>query len=282
MANPEVSKLIQELSTILERNRQQRQTTEATMLGQQQGFQAAQQQKLAQQQLQPGAQSGEEDDGKAKPGGAAAGAVKSGIAALGKLAGGGSDDTAQAVSFANSSSGYGGDHGNAMGLSSTQASAKTLSPSTSREGRMGIASKYIEAQGGPSQRESQLLSKNPYTGSGYEFLPENAAPPSMTPDPALEEQKKRFTQNLMLSRGQTGGPMGGAGQPPPPGDGLDPSVVNAVSRSGGGGVRMPMPNMGGAQSPAGAAPMPNAGPPQGWSQQDYDLLGALSERYPGG
>lgn len=254
MANPEVDRLIQELSGILEQNRQKRNAADAMMLGLQQGQQAAQARRAEQS--------------------AAAGKA-------GYEASKGAGRAAQAASFADSSSGYGGDRGGAMGLSSTQASAKTLSPSTSREGRMGLASKYIEAQGGPSQRESQLLSKNPYTGSGYEFLPENDTPPG-APDPALEEQKRRFTQNLMLSRGQAGGPMGGAGQAPPPGDGLDPSVVNAVSRSGGGGIRMPMPNTGGAQPPAGAAPMPNAGPPQGWSQQDYDLLNALSQRYPGG
>jgi hypothetical protein len=247
--------LIQELSGILEQNRQKRNAADAMTLGLQQGFQRAQAQKAQQ--------------------GAAAGQA-------GYEASRGAGRAAQAASFGDSQSGYGGDRGNAYGMRDTQASAKTLSPSTSREGRLGLASRYAEAQGAPSRRESELLSKNPYTGSGYEFLPENDTPPSMTPDPALEEQKKRFTQNLMLSRGQTGGPMGGAGQPPTS-DGLDPAVVNAVSRGGGpiGQMGSPMPNAGAPQSPASAPPMPTAAP-GGWSQQDYDLLNAPSQRYPGG
>lgn len=255
MANPEVSRLIQELSGILEQNRQKRNVADAMMLGLQQGQAQAQARKA--EQLSAAGQAGYD---------ASKGAGKA----------------AQAASFADPSTSYGGDRGASpySMKNSPSASEKQLSPSTGREGRLGLASKYIEAQGGPSRRESELLSKNPYTGSGYEFLPENAAAPSMTPDPALEEQKKRFTQNLMLSRGQTGGPMGGAGQAPPAGDGLDPSVVNAVSGSG--GPIAPMVNQGGPQVPGAAQPMPAAGPPQGWSPDDYALLEALSKRYPGG
>ena len=249
VANPEVDRLIQELSGILEQNRQKRNAADAMMLGLQQGQAQAQARKAT--QLGAAGQAGHE-------------------------ASKGAGRMAQATSFADSRSGYGGDPGNAYSLKGGQASAGTLSPSTTREGRLGLASKYAEANGGPSKRESELLSKNPYTGSGYEFLEENAAPPG-TPDPALEEQKKRFTQNLMLSRGQAGGPMGGAGQAPPPGDGLDPAVVNAVSRGGGPVAPMGNPMQGGAAPPAA-----QAAPPGGWSQQDYDLLTALSQRYPGG
>jgi hypothetical protein len=247
LANPEVSRLIQELSQILEQNRQKRNTADAMMMGLQQGQQAAQARRNEQ----------------------AAAAGKAGHEASK-----GAGRAAQAVSFADPSTSYGDDRKASpySRSASPGMSASALSPSTTREGRMGLASKYIEAQGGSSQREAQLLDKNPYTGSGYEFLPENAAAPSMTPDPALEEQKKRFTQNLMLSRGQTGGPMGGAGQAPPPGDGLDPAVVGAVSRSGG-----PV-----GQMQPGAAPQVAAGPPAGWSPEDYGLLEQLSQRYPGG
>ncbi len=250
MANPEVSRLIQELSGILEQNRQKRNAADAVMLGLQQGQAQAQARKA--EQLGAAGQAGYE-------------------------ASKGAGRAAQAADFADPATSYGGDRKVSpySRAASPGMSASSLSPSTTREGRLGLASKYAEAQGGPSQREAQLLSKNPYTGSGYEFLPENAAAPSMTPDPALEEQKKRFTQNLMLSRGQTGGPMGGAGQAPPPGDGLDPAVVNAVSGSGG-----PVGQMNpGAPAPQAAAP---GGPPQGWSPDDYALLEALSKRYPGG
>lgn len=194
--------------------------------------------------------------------------------AAGHEASKGAGRAAQATSAADPSSSYGGDRSASpySRAASPGVSAGALSPSTTREGRLGLASKYIESQGGSGRREEELLSRNPYTGTGYEFLPENAEAPSMTPDPALEEQKKRFTQNLMLSRGQTGGPMGGAGQPPPPGDGLDPAVVDAVSRSGG-----PV-----GQMQPGAAPQAAAGPPQGWSEQDYGLLEQLAQRYPGG
>lgn len=255
MANPEVSRLIQELSGILEQNRQKRNAADAMMLGMKQGYQQAQER------------------------------ASQGAAAAGQAAGRGASQAAQAAGAADPSSSYGGDRGASpySRAASPGVSAGALSPSTTRQGRLDLASKYAESQGAPSRRDEQLMSKNPYTGSGYEFLPENAAAPSMTPDPALEEQKKRFTQNLMLSRGQTGGPMGGAGQMPPPGDGLDPAVVDAVSQSGGpiGQMGQTMPSAG-ASPVASAQPMPATGVPQGWSQDDYSLLEALSRGYPGG
>lgn len=75
--------------------------------------------------------------------------------------------------------------------------------------RVGIGKKYIDTK----SRENELLSSNPYSGF---TLKENDTPGPVGPDPAREEQKKRFTQQLMLNRGQTGGPLGAAGQRPPP------------------------------------------------------------------
>ena len=240
MANQQVDKLIAELSSILEQNRQKRNAMDAMLTGMQQGYTQAQQR------------------------------AASGAAAAGTAAGRGASEaakTAGAPSGAESS--YGGD-GKVSPYSRTggmpRVSSSALSPSTTREGRLKLGGDYARTQ--------QLLSENPYR------MEENA---SYTPntDPALEEQKRRFTQNLMLSRGESGGPLGGAGQPPPQGDGLDPNVVNAVSRSG--GPVAPMMNLGGAQGPGQAQPMPaQGGPPAGWSPDDYALLESLSQRYPGG
>lgn len=240
MANPEVSRLIEELSGILEQNRQKRNAADAMLMGIQQGHAAAQARR--------------QQDGAAA--GAAAGR---GAYEAGKSTGEGPMGSPE--------TGYGGDRQvSPYSFKNTpSASEKALSPSTSREGRLKLGEDYARTQ--------QLLSENPYR------MEENAPAYQPNTDPALEEQKRRFTQNLMLSRGQTGGPLGGAGQAPPAGDGLDPAVVNAVSRSG--GPVAPMVNTGGAQGPSAAQQMPG-GPPQGWSADDYALLESLSKRYPGG
>jgi hypothetical protein len=235
MANPDVSRLIDELSNILNQNREKRNAADAMLMGIQQGHAQAQ----------------------ARQAEAAA--------ANGKVAGQGASEAAKLAGQPHpAESGYGSDRQSSPYnmKNSPSPSAKGLSPSTSREGRLKLGQDYAHTQ--------QLLSENPYR------MEENA--PAYTPnnDPALEEQKRRFTQNLMLSRGQTGGPMGGAGQPAPAGDGLDPSVVNAVSNSGGPIAPMGPPNM----QPQAPAPQPGA--PAGWSDKDYAMLQALSQRYPGG
>lgn len=133
----------------------------------------------------------------------------------------------------------------------------------SSKGRVGIGQRYIEAQ--------QQAQGNPY---GV-YLAENdtaAGPP--TDAGALEEQKKRFTQNLMNSRGQSGGPLGGAGAPPPSNmptaHGVDPSVVGAVSGAGGPVAQM-NPPPGAAPMPA-SAPMPTPAAAQGLPQPDLAML----------
>jgi hypothetical protein len=235
MANPEVSRLIEELSNILNQNREKRNTMDAMMTGLAQG-QAQAQARTAQAAASNGAAAGQ------------------GAYAAGKKAG----------EPGPSESSYGGD-GKVSPYSRTGGmpaiSAGAMSPSTTSEGRAKLGGEYARTQ--------QLLSENPYR------MQENAPEYRPNMDPALEEQKRRFTQSLMLSRGQSGGPLGGAGQPPPQGDGLDPNVVTAVSRSGG-----PVAPMG----PPGiqAQPQAAAGPPQGWSPDDYALLESLSQRYPGG
>lgn len=271
MSNPEVTRLIQELSGILEQNRQKRNVMDSMLQGLKQGREMAQAKKP-----QP------------------AGGPESSY---------GNDRGASPFSYKNSPT----------------PSAKSLSPSTSREGRLGIASKYAETQGresellsknpynkpsareaellnsnpydrdagvaeifadknygpGPGKRETELLNSNPYQGLEPVRAPETT---NLTNDAIAQEMSKRIAQRT----GQ-GSPLGGAGMPPPTSNGLDPSVVDAVSRSGGPVAPMgnPMVNTGGPQQPGPAAAMPNA-PPAGWSADDYNLLTALSQRYQGG
>lgn len=256
-SNPEVSKLIAELSSILEQNRQKRNVMDSMLAGLKQGREMAQ-----------------ADQAPPKPAGSAESSY-------------GNDKGASPFSYRNSPS----------------PSAKALSPSTTREGRLGLASKYAETQG----RERELLSKNPYSppAAGSEFdetgyrrhtnrmpemgrLHEEPSAREMellgtnpytstfsnpTNDAVAEELRKREMQ-----RSGAGTPLGGAGQPPPSSAGLDPAVVGAVSRSGGPVAPMgnPMVNTGGPQQPSGNLP------PPGWSDKDYALLQALSQRAPGG
>lgn len=118
------------------------------------------------------------------------------------------------------SSGYGKDKAYSL-RDSGVASAETLSPSTGAKGRVGLAEQYARGRG-------DELPENPYRQQNdpYQFLKENdtAAPPPQDAG-ALEEQKKRFTQTLMLSRGEQGGPLGAAGQP----NAVDPSVSAAMN-----------------------------------------------------
>jgi hypothetical protein len=240
MANPEVSRLIEELSNILNQNREKRNTMDAMLTGLAQG-QAQAQARTAQAAAENGQAAGRGASEAAKAAGAPSGAESS----------------------------YGGD-GDVSPYSRTggmpRVSSRALSPSTTREGRLKLGGDYARTQ--------QLLSENPYR------MQENAPEYRPNTDPALEEQKRRFTQNLMLSRGETGGPLGGAGQPAPRGDGLDPNVVNAVSRSGGpvAPMRQTMQGQTMQANPLSA----QGGPPQGWSPDDYALLESLSQRYPGG
>jgi hypothetical protein len=197
-------------------------------------------------------------------------------AANGQAAGRGAAEAARTAGAPGpSESSYGGD-GKASPYSRTGGmpaiSAGAMSPSTTSEGRAKLGGEYARTQ--------QLLSENPYR------MQENAPAYRPNTDPALEEQKRRFTQNLMLSRGESGGPLGGAGQRPPQGDGLDPNVVNAVSRPS--KMNPMMQTM--EDRTSGAVPpsvlnqtsRPSGGPPQGWSPDDYALLESLSQRYPGG
>jgi hypothetical protein len=235
MANPDVSRLIDELSNILNKNREKRNAADAMLVGIQQGHAQAQ----------------------ARQAEAAA--------ANGKAAGAGAYEAGKKAGQPHAAeSGYGDDRqASPYNMkNSPPVSAASLSPSASREGRTKLGGEYARTQ--------QLMSENPYR------MEENAPAYRPNNDPALEEQKRRFTQNLMLQRGQAGGPLGGAGQPAPAGDGLDPAVVNAVSRSGGAVPQMGQPNM--QPQPAAAA----AGTPNGWSPDDYALLQSLSQRYPGG
>lgn len=204
------------------------------------------------------------------------------------------------------SSGYGKDKAYSLRDSGT-ASAETLSPSATSKGRVALAEKYARGRG-------DELPENPYTqpGGGYQFLKENDTPGAPPQDAgALEEQKKRFTQNLMLSRGEQGGPLGGAGQEP-----IDPAVAAAMRPQAspaqtaqlqaagnpnlgnfghineqivGGGAGSPSSGYGGDKayslggtSPAASSMAPSttgAGRAGGMSPQDYALLSALAERY---
>jgi hypothetical protein len=218
MANPEVDRLIQELSQILNTNREKRSTSEAMVQGMQQGQKRAQQQSLD-------------------------------AARQGQSAGAG-------------------------------ANAAAVNAGPGNERRLSAAEQYAKGV---------KLEDN---AAPYEFLSESeqAAPPASPADAAiLEESKKRMTQNMMLSRGQSGGPLGGAGSPPQdPNAGLDPAVVNAVSNSGRPVAPMGRPDPMTAPNPyqqdqwaPGHAPPPPPPPPAGWTPDDYAKLSALSQRYPG-
>ena len=123
--------------------------------------------------------------------------------------------------------------------------------------RVKIGQRYIDAQ--------QKAQGNPY---GVYLAENDTYAPNPTDQAIQEEQKKRFTQNLMTSRGQTGGPLGGAGASPPSNipttAGIDPSVVGAVSGAGG-----PVPQM---NPPPGQAPMPTPAAAQGLPQPDLAML----------
>lgn len=239
MSNPEVTRLIQELSGILEQNRQKRNVMDSMLQGLKQGREMAQAQKSTAAPDSPETSYG-------------------------------GDRSVSPYSYKNSPS----------------PSAKSLSPSTSREGRLGIASKYAETQG----REAELLSKNPYnepSAREMELLnsnPYRGAESANPTDVAVQEELAKRTAQRTAQRSGQGSPLGGAGMPPPTSNGLDPSIVDSVSRSGGPVAPMgnPMVNTGGPQQPGPAAAMPNAGAPAGWSDKDYALLTALSQRYPGG
>lgn len=237
-SNPEVSKLIAELSSILNENRQKRNVMDSMLAGLKQGREMAQSRDLK---------------------GSAGNSVTE-------------NEVARVRSPAESS--YGNDKGASpfSYRNSPSPSAKALSPSTTREGRLGLASRYAETQG----RERELLSKNPYTAREDELLgtnPYTSTFSNPTNDAVAEEAAKREMQ-----RSGAGSPLGGAGREAPPG--LDPAVVNAVSGSGGpiGQMGNPMVNTGGPQQPGPAANLP----PAGWSDKDYALLQALSQRAPGG
>lgn len=122
----------------------------------------------------------------------------------------------QAKAMRNPESGYGGDRAVSPYnfKNSPGPSAASLSPSTTAAGRVKLGQDYARLQG--------LLNNNPY----------REAPYTPSSDPALEERKKRFTQDLMNRRGESGGPLGGAGQElnTPTTSSMDPSVVGAVSR----------------------------------------------------
>lgn len=116
---------------------------------------------------------------------------------------------------------------------------------------------YIKG-GGQPQTYKNIVDAARQEQANEAMLPSNAqySPP---PDAgALEEQKKRFTQRLMMERGQTGGPLGGAGTPPPSNmptaAGVDPAVVDAVSQSGG---PVPQMNPSAPQAPAQGFPQPS-------------------------
>lgn len=146
------------------------------------------------------------------------------------------------------SSGYGGDR--AYSLKGQSPKASDISPSTTAAGRTAIASKYAQQRGDTG-------AKTPYN-----FLQENDTYTPPQDAGALDEQKKRFTQRLMLERGQAGGPLGGAGAGGPPPElntpttaGMDPALVGAVSGAGG---PVPQMNPGGPETPVAAQPSPSA------------------------
>jgi hypothetical protein len=221
MANPEVDRLIQELSQILNTNREKRSTSEAMVQGMQRGQKRAQQQSLD-------------------------------AARQGQAAGAG-------------------------------ANAAAMNAGPGKERRLSAAEQYAKGV------------KLKGNAAPYDFLSESeqAAPPTSPADQAtLEERKKRMTQTMMLSRGERGGPLGGAGQEP-----IDPAVSEALTRAG--NPQFPpspeYPTLPGArpdpmtapnpyqqdQWAPGHNPPPPPPPPQGWSPDDYAKLNALSQRYPG-
>lgn len=237
MANPEVSRLIDELSSILEQNRQKRNAADAMLMGIQQGHAAAQA-RMAQGAAANGAAAGR------------------GAYEAGKKAGApGPSETS-----------YGGDE-SISPYSRTggapQVSARALSPSTGREGRLRLGEDYARTQ--------SLLNENPYR------LQENAPAYQPNTDPALEEQKKRFTQNLMMQRGETGGPLGGAGQGP------QAAAIEAAGNPDLGNFgNITRDTFRGAPQGPAQAQQAGTAPPAGWSEKDYALLNALAHRYPGG
>lgn len=223
MANPQVDMLIQELSQILEQNRQKRNNAQAQMQGVEQGRQMA-----AQQAQQAAYTAGGAERTLNEPGGSG---------------------------------------------QQKHATSAQLSPSTTSEGRVALAQKY--AKGKNFDIDSV---KNPY--DDYQFLKENdtpAAPP--TDAGVLEEQKKRMTQRLMMQRGESGGPLGGAGAAPSPDAAAIDAAGNPDLGSFGGNAQRAM--QGADLIPPGGGGGPAQAPPAGWSAEDMAKLNALSQRYPG-
>lgn len=185
MADQQVDKFITELSQILEHNRQQRAASENELA------------KSDAQQVAAG------DDTAGNGLNASSGFAQGLKGGMGKKKPDDkpSQESINAKDYRDKSSGYGGDSAvNPYNLQVGAPTAEGMSPSTTSAGRVGLAQNYA--------RTNELLANNPYR------LEENAAPGG-PPDPALEEQKKRFTQQLMNQRGEAGGPLGGAGQPAP-------------------------------------------------------------------
>lgn len=250
MANENVDRLIAELSAILEKNRQARQTQDAMMTG---AKQAQEQQSRAQ-----ALQRSYDDTGYIKhdnksvrdPDGADGLGTKSQNYRANAR---GTEEFNQAFNddqFAQAkSSSYGGDK--AYGFGDTRPE--------------------VTGRGHSSADRVKLAQQ-------YAFLQDNdTAAPAMNPTEAaiLEERKKRMTQSLMAGRGQTGGPLGGAGQPAPA-----PSPETAALEKAG---NPDLGNFGNITRDTfaggtGGAPPP-AGPTAAAPGDDYALLEALSQRY---
>lgn len=158
---------------------------------------------------------------------------------------------------------------------SAAASAPAASPTAKNP---GVGARYAELYnkydkdgyikgGGQPQTYKNVVDAARQEQANEAFLPSNAEYQPPTDAGALEEQKKRFTQRLMMERGQTGGPLGGAGAPPPSNTpttaGMDQGVIDSVSGSGG-----PVPQMGPPAAPPAAqgAVMPNP------TQPDFAML----------
>lgn len=171
--------------------------------------------------------------------------------------------TEQESARLNASSGFaaGLDKGMAGKEKPAASAAATPTSATSAAKNPGIGARYAELYnkydkdgyikgGGQPQTYKNVVDAARQERANEAFLPSNAQYSPPTDAGALEEQKKRFTQRLMMERGQTGGPLGGAGAPPPSNTpttaGMDQGVIDSVSGSGG-----PVPQMG----PPAAAPV---------------------------
>ncbi len=144
----------------------------------------------------------------------------------------------------NASSGFAA--GLSKGVAGKEKPAETPAPKPAAD-NPGIGARYAALKSGVDTARQEQANEA--------FLPSNAQYTPPTDAGALEEQKKRFTQRLMMQRGEAGGPLGGAGTPPPSNTpttaGMDQGVIDSVSGAGG-----PVPPMNAAPPAPQGAVMP--------------------------